>query len=39
MSYILAGVGCAQLDVLDERGKARRNVFDRYVEALGRIDG
>lgn len=39
MSNILAGVGRAQLEVLDERVKVRRDVFDRYVEALGGIDG
>jgi len=39
MSNILAGVGRAQLEVLDERVKARRDVFDRYVGALGGIDG
>lgn len=39
MSNILAGVGRAQLEVLEERVKARRDVFDRYVEALGEIDG
>lgn len=39
MSNILAGVGRAQLEVLDERVKARRDVFDRYVEALGGIEG
>lgn len=39
MSNILAGVGRAQLEVLDERVKTRRDVFDRYVGALGKIDG
>lgn len=39
MSNILAGVGRAQLEVLDERVEARRDVFDRYVEALGGIEG
>jgi pyridoxal phosphate-dependent aminotransferase EpsN len=39
MSNILAGVGRAQLEVLDDRVEARRAVFDRYVEALGDIDG
>lgn len=39
MSNILAGVGRAQLEVLDERVKARRKLFDRYVEVLGEIDG
>ncbi|OKL35223.1 DegT/DnrJ/EryC1/StrS family aminotransferase, partial [Domibacillus mangrovi] len=39
MSNILAGVGRAQLEVLDERVHARRVIFDRYVEAFGDIDG
>ena len=39
MSNILAGVGRAQLEVLDERVQARRDVFDRYVQALGDIEG
>lgn len=39
MSNILAGVGRAQLEVLDERVKARRAVFERYVAALGDIEG
>ena len=38
MSNILASVGRAQLEVLDERVKARRDVFDRYVEVLGEIE-
>lgn len=39
MSNIVAGIGRAQLEVLDERVKARRAVFDRYVQALGDIEG
>lgn len=39
LSNILAGVGRAQLEVLDERVKARRAVFKRYVEAFGDIEG
>lgn len=39
MSNILAGVGRAQLKVLDERIKARQEVFKRYKEALGNIEG
>lgn len=39
LSNILAGVGRAQLQVLDERVNARRAIFDRYVEALSGIDG
>ncbi|WP_419872079.1 aminotransferase class I/II-fold pyridoxal phosphate-dependent enzyme [Candidatus Pristimantibacillus sp. PTI5] len=34
MSNILAGVGRAQLEVLDERVAARRAVFDNYVRAF-----
>ena len=39
LSNILAGVGRAQLEVLDERVLARRTVFNRYVETLGSIEG
>lgn len=39
MSNIVAGIGRAQLEVLDERVKARRAIFDRYVQALGDIEG
>jgi pyridoxal phosphate-dependent aminotransferase EpsN len=39
MSNIVAGIGRAQLEVLDERVKARRSIFDRYVQALGDIEG
>jgi pyridoxal phosphate-dependent aminotransferase EpsN len=39
MSNIVAGIGRAQLEVLDERVKARRAIFNRYVQALGEIDG
>lgn len=39
MSNILAGVGRAQLEVLDERVKAKREVFLRYFEALESIEG
>lgn len=39
MSNILAGVGRAQLKVLDERVKARQEIFLRYKEALGNIEG
>lgn len=34
MSNIFAGIGRAQLEVLDERVKARRVIFERYVQAL-----
>jgi pyridoxal phosphate-dependent aminotransferase EpsN len=39
LSNILAGVGRAQMEVLDERVKARRSVFNRYVKALNEIEG
>jgi len=39
MSNILADAGRAQLEVLDERVKASRDVFDRYIEALKLIEG
>ncbi|WP_223634640.1 aminotransferase class I/II-fold pyridoxal phosphate-dependent enzyme [Planococcus sp. 4-30] len=39
LSNILAGVGRAQLQVLDERVNTRRAIFNRYVEALGEIEG
>ncbi|AZV45328.1 pyridoxal phosphate-dependent aminotransferase [Peribacillus asahii] len=39
MSNILAGVGRAQLEVLNDRVAARRSIFNRYVEAFGNIEG
>lgn len=39
MSNILAGVGRAQLQVIEERVTARRHVFDRYYEGLGQLPG
>jgi pyridoxal phosphate-dependent aminotransferase EpsN len=39
MSNLLAAVGCAQLDVLEERVAARRAIFDRYVAQLGSLPG
>jgi pyridoxal phosphate-dependent aminotransferase EpsN len=38
MSNILAGVGRAQLEVLEERVNARREVYDRYRIAFSDID-
>ncbi|MBH5317302.1 aminotransferase class I/II-fold pyridoxal phosphate-dependent enzyme [Paenibacillus sp. GSMTC-2017] len=38
LSNILAGIGRAQLEVLDERVEARRNVFLRYVNAFRHYD-
>lgn len=39
MSNILAGIGRAQLEVLEERVQARRAIFDRYNQGLGSIPG
>jgi pyridoxal phosphate-dependent aminotransferase EpsN len=39
MSNILAGIGRAQLEVLEERVQARRLLFDRYHQELGSIPG
>ncbi|PFA67186.1 aminotransferase class I/II-fold pyridoxal phosphate-dependent enzyme [Bacillus cereus] len=39
MSNIVAGIGRAQLEVLDERVEARRNIYKRYQQVLGKIPG
>ncbi|WP_214846270.1 DegT/DnrJ/EryC1/StrS family aminotransferase [Exiguobacterium sp. S90] len=39
MSNISAGIGRGQLEVLDDRVKARRSVFERYQEKLSTIRG
>ena len=39
LSNILAGIGCAQTDVLEERIERRREINAFYKSALGRIDG
>ena len=39
MSNILAGIGRAQLEVLEERVLARRRIFERYLEAFGGTKG
>ncbi|MGG1635371.1 aminotransferase class I/II-fold pyridoxal phosphate-dependent enzyme [Paenibacillus sp. NRS-1760] len=39
LSNLLAGVGRSQLEVLDERVIARRNIFDRYKRELGDLPG
>lgn len=39
MSNVLAGIGRAQLQVLNERIEARRSIFEKYRKALGGIDG
>lgn len=38
LSNILAGVGRAQLEVLDERVESRRNIFNLYREKLGHLE-
>lgn len=39
MSNVLAGIGRAQLKVLEERVQARRAVYKRYHQALSAIEG
>ena len=39
MSNILAAIGLGQLEVLDERVKRKREIFDYYREALGDLSG
>ncbi|MFZ4451736.1 aminotransferase class I/II-fold pyridoxal phosphate-dependent enzyme [Salibacterium aidingense] len=39
MSNIVAGIGRAQLEAIDRRVQQRRNVFHRYQEAVGDING
>jgi len=39
MSNLLAAVGRGQLEVIDERVKARRAIFNRYEKALSHING
>ena len=39
MSNVLAAIGRAQLQVLDDRVRRRRQIFDRYVELLGGLEG
>ncbi|HHW37929.1 MAG TPA: aminotransferase class I/II-fold pyridoxal phosphate-dependent enzyme [Bacillales bacterium] len=39
MSNILAGVGRAQLEVLEDRVRARRLIFQRYCQELASIPG
>ncbi|MGQ0453671.1 DegT/DnrJ/EryC1/StrS family aminotransferase, partial [Bacillus sp. SS-TM] len=39
MSNIIAGIGRAQLQVLDDRVKMRREIFKHYTEALKHLDG
>lgn len=39
MSNILAAIGCGQLQVLDERVKRKRKIFDYYKQALKQVPG
>lgn len=39
MSNIVAGIGRAQLEVLDDRVQARRNIYKRYQTALDKLPG
>lgn len=39
MSNILAGVGRAQLEAINDRVEARRRIFNHYKEELGDIEG
>jgi len=39
LSNILAGVGRAQLEVIEKRVKARRRIFERYQDELGCFNG
>ena len=39
MSNVLAAIGRGQLQVLDERVKRRREIFDYYQKALGDVPG
>lgn len=39
LSNVLAGIGRAQMEVLDQRVKTKREVFNFYKKMLGEIDG
>jgi UDP-N-acetylbacillosamine transaminase len=39
LSNVLAAIGVAQMEVLDSRIARRREIFERYVERLGDIEG
>ncbi|WP_374120972.1 DegT/DnrJ/EryC1/StrS family aminotransferase [Neobacillus sp. PS3-12] len=39
LSNILAGIGRAQLEILEERVVARRRIFERYYEELAHLPG
>lgn len=39
LSNILAGIGRGQLEVLEKRVKQKREVFERYYQALSNVEG
>lgn len=39
MSNLLAGVGIAQMEILDERVEQKRRIFKRYQDALSKVEG
>jgi pyridoxal phosphate-dependent aminotransferase EpsN len=39
MSNVLAGIGRAQLEVLEDRVEARRSIFERYQQELSSLPG
>ena len=39
LSNISAGIGRGQMEVLDQRIQRRREIFEKYEEAFGNIDG
>lgn len=39
LSNVVAGIGRAQLEVLDSRVEAKRAIFERYKQALGDLPG
>ncbi|MBQ9242844.1 MAG: aminotransferase class I/II-fold pyridoxal phosphate-dependent enzyme [Proteobacteria bacterium] len=39
LSNLLAAVGCGQMQTLEQRIEARREIFDEYVRQLSDIDG
>lgn len=39
MSNLLAGVGIAQMEILDERVEQKRRIFRRYQDALSHVEG
>jgi UDP-N-acetylbacillosamine transaminase len=38
LSNVLAAIGVAQMEVLDQRVERRRKIFDLYAKELGQID-